>query len=327
HISILIAARNEAHTITRCLQAIEQLHYPKEKIEVLIGDDASTDATRAIIDDFIQDKPNYRCISINSAMGLAKGKANVLAQLSRLATSDYFFYTDADIAVPPQWVTAMLASLDPGTGVVTGTTTIAGKSLFARLQAMDWVYALGLMQVLTDLGLPVSTMGNNMLLTRQAYEATGGYEQIRFSVTEDVAIFNQVIKRGFGFRNLFHNSVLAFSEPAATLPDLLRQRRRWMRGSMHLPFYMVLILVLHAAYYPVWLPFFVHTSFAIMMGVFALKLLLQSIYLRICLKRLHLPLPSWWLYFLFELYLVFTSVLLILFFFMPSGVSWKGRKY
>ena len=58
-ISILIAARNEEHTILRCLSAIHNLHYPKEKTEVLIGNDGSTDNTLAVINDFIRDKPNY----------------------------------------------------------------------------------------------------------------------------------------------------------------------------------------------------------------------------------------------------------------------------
>ncbi|MFT2008845.1 glycosyltransferase [Pontibacter sp. 13R65] len=326
-VSILIAARNEEHTILRCLQAIDRLRYPKEKLEVIIGDDASTDGTLAVVEDYIQDKPHYKCLTITGTMGMAKGKGNVLAHLAKVATTDLFFYTDADIAVPEDWITAMLATMQPDTGVVTGVTTIAGNNLFARLQSLDWVYALGLMQVVTDLGFPVSTMGNNMLLTRKAYEATGGYEQIKFSVTEDVAIFNKVLKKGFGFRNLYAPQVLASSEPADSLPTLLKQRRRWMRGAMHLPFYMVLILVLHSAYYPIWLPFFVHTSFGAMMGIFALKLLLQSTYLRLCLKRLELSTPPLWVYLLFELYLIFTSFLLIIYFFLPTGVSWKGRKY
>ena len=44
-ISILIAARNEEHSIERCLAAIDALDYPKDKMEVLVGNDASTDNT------------------------------------------------------------------------------------------------------------------------------------------------------------------------------------------------------------------------------------------------------------------------------------------
>ncbi|MFD2245252.1 glycosyltransferase [Pontibacter ruber] len=325
-VSILIAARNEEHTILRCLKALEQLHYPKDKLEILIGNDGSTDNTRAVIEAFIQDKPYYTCISITDTIGQARGKANVLAQLAHHATTDYFLYTDADIAVPPNWVQAMLSEVKVNVGVVTGITTIEGNSFFARLQAMDWLYALGLMQVVSDLKLPVSTMGNNMLLTRKAYEAVGGFENIRFSLTEDVAIFNQVLKQGFSFRNIYDRSVLALSTPALTFSDFLHQRKRWMRGSMHLPFYMVLILVLHSAYYPVLLPFFAYTSVGVMLTIFVFKLLLQSLYINICLRRVGQPVP-WWLYIAFEFYMVISSIILIVYFFLPSKIRWKGRKY
>ncbi|WP_114782319.1 glycosyltransferase [Botryobacter ruber] len=325
-VSILIAARNEEKTIRRCLQAIEKLDYPKEKIEVLIGDDASTDATRAVVEAFIQDKPNYTCISIRETIGLARGKANVLAHLAKKATTNFYFCTDADIAVPPQWIRTMLAQVQENTGIVTGVTTITGKSLFARLQQVDWVYALGLMQVISDMGRPVSTMGNNMLITREAYEAVGGFENLEFSVTEDVVIFKHVLKEGFDFSNIYDRNVLAWSLPAGTLKNFLHQRRRWMRGSMQLPLYMKLILIMHAAYYPVWLPFFAYVSASTFFAVFGLKLVLQSLYIHICYKRLQLR-PPWHLYLLFELYMIVSSVILILYFFMPGGVRWKGRTY
>jgi len=57
-VSILIAARNEERYILHCLRAIERLDYPKEQLEVLVGDDGSTDKTRALVEDFIRDKPS-----------------------------------------------------------------------------------------------------------------------------------------------------------------------------------------------------------------------------------------------------------------------------
>ncbi|WP_242918475.1 glycosyltransferase [Pontibacter liquoris] len=326
YISILIAARNEEHTIIRCLQAIEQLRYPKEKIEVLIGDDASTDATRAVVEAFIRDKPNYSCLPITQTVGITRGKANVLAQLARKATSEFFFYTDADIAVPAYWVQAMLEQLQEGVCVVTGITTTTTERLFDRIQMLDWLYSLGLMQVVSDVGYPVSTMGNNMLLRREAYEQAGGYENIAFPITEDVAIFNKVMEHGWKARNIYDRSVLAISTPAGSFAQFLSQRRRWMRASMHLPFYMVIIFLLHGAYYPVLLPFFIYTSVKVALAIFASKLLLQSVFAAICLRRLGLRVP-WWLYILFELYLILSTLILIVLFFLPLKISWKGRQY
>jgi cellulose synthase/poly-beta-1,6-N-acetylglucosamine synthase-like glycosyltransferase len=325
-ISILIAARNEEHTIIRCLSAIEALTYPKEKIEVLIGNDASTDNTLAIVEEFIRDKPNYSCITITENIGNTRGKANVLAQLTHHATTDYFFYTDADIAVPKNWVQKMLSAMTEKVGVVTGITTITGNHFFHKMQALDWLYALGLVQVVSDKGLPVTTMGNNMLLRREAYESVGGFEGIKFSITEDIAIFNEILRKGWDFRNIYSRDVLALSLPAANFVQYINQRKRWMSGSMHLPLYMAVIFVLHAAYYPVLIPFFAYTSVAVMGSIFMLKLILQSIFLHICLRRLNLAVP-WFYYVLFELYLVVSSVMLIIYFFIPVKTVWKGRKY
>lgn len=325
-ISILIAARNEEHTILRCLNAIDALEYPKDKVEVLIGDDDSDDNTRAIVDNYISGKPNYRCITITENMGLARAKANVLAHLARLATTDLFFYTDADIAVPPAWVQSMLAPLTPEVGVVTGITTISGPKLTDKLQSLDWIYSLGLVQVVSDIGLPVTSMGNNMLLRREAYEQTGGFENIPFSITEDIVVFNEVLKHGWQFRNIYSCGALALSLPASNLYSYLHQRKRWMSGTLHLPYYMAAIFVLHAAYYPVLLPFFLYTSVATMAGVFVLKFMFQSVFIYGCLRRLRLSVP-WWLYILFEIYLVISSVIMIIFFLLPSKTYWKGRKY
>ncbi|MEJ8803366.1 glycosyltransferase [Pontibacter sp. H249] len=326
HISILIAARNEEHTITRCLTAINALNYPKDKIEVLIGNDGSTDRTLEAIEAFIHDKPNYTCITITETIGQLKGKQNVLAQLSRMATSDFFFYTDADIAVPPTWLKGMLSALKEGVGVVTGITTTQEHNLFARLQALDWLYALGLMQVVSDLNLPVTAMGNNMLLRRKAYDDVGGFESIAFSITEDIAIFNKILEKGWSYRNVYSSEVLALSTPAIGFNQFIHQRKRWMKGSMHLPVYMVIILILHSAYYPVLLPFGFHTSAGVVFAVFIVKLLMQSLYLHVCLRRLGRS-AAWWEYFIFEIYLVITSIVLLVFYYLPVKTIWKGREY
>ena len=44
-VSILIAARNEEKNILSCLTALSRLNYPKDKYEVLVGNDGSEDNT------------------------------------------------------------------------------------------------------------------------------------------------------------------------------------------------------------------------------------------------------------------------------------------
>jgi cellulose synthase/poly-beta-1,6-N-acetylglucosamine synthase-like glycosyltransferase len=325
-VSILVAVRNEEAQIIRCLEAISRLHYPAEKIEVLLGDDASTDKTADLIRAFIRDKPQFRYLLIGEQLGQARGKANVLAHLARAAASDFFFITDADISLPPDWIRRMLAGLQPATGIVTGITTVGGQGLFPRMQALDWLHALGLMQVVSDLGFPVSSMGNNMLITRQAYEATGGYENLPFSLTEDVQLFQAVMQQGFKSKNIFDAGTLAVSTPVPSAAALWQQRKRWMVGVPYLPWYMILLVGAYASFYGFSLAMALFVSWQVALLLFFCKLLVQTTFIHSCLRRIGLQMPLGVLL-LFEFYLIFVSLITVSFFLLPAKISWKGREY
>ena len=326
-VSILIAARNEEATIARCLLAVRQLAYPPELIEVLVGDDASTDRTRAVAEETMRDYAGeFRCLTITAHLGLARGKANVLAHLTRAATTDYFCITDADIAVPPTWLHGLLAPATPGVGTVTGLTVVQGPRLFDKLQGLDWLLSLGLVQVVSDWGVPVTAMGNNMLVTRAAYEAVGGYERLPFSVTEDYALFKAVVGQGFGFRNVFRPEVLAVSLPMPTLRALLHQRRRWLRGVEALPWWLQANLLIYGAFHLMLLPLWWVAGPGAVLGVWLGKMALQGLLAHLCFRRVGLRAPLLLLP-AFELYTIGISIGLTLFRLLPLSFDWKGRKY
>ncbi|MCB2379041.1 glycosyltransferase [Hymenobacter sp. BT635] len=326
-VSILIAARNEEAAIARCLAAIRQLSYPPELVEVLLGDDASTDQTRAVAEQAMQGyKGRFRCLTITETLGSARGKANVLAHLARVATSEFFFITDADIAVPAGWIQALLPFARPEVGTVTGLTVVHGPRLFDRLQGLDWLQSLGLVQVVSDLGRPVTAMGNNMLVTRAAYEATGGYEQLPFSVTEDFELFRAVLARGFTFRNVYRPEALAFSLPIGTPRRLLHQRRRWLRGVEALPWWLQSGLIFYAMFYPLLLVLAWVAGPLAALSVLGIKIALQGLLAYGCYRRAGLRMP-WHLLPAFELYTVALTLGLAVFRLLPVSFDWKGRLY
>jgi len=329
-VSILIAARNEEAAIGRCLTAIRGLDYPAHLIEVLLGDDASTDQTATVAEAAMAGYAgHFRCLRITDTLGKARGKANVLAHLTRAAATDYFLITDADIAVPATWVTGLLTptwTAGRPVGTVTGLTVVRGPRLFDQLQGLDWLLSLGLVQMVSDLGLPVTAMGNNMLVTRAAYEATGGYEQLPFSVTEDYELFKAVLARGFTFRNIFSPQVLAFSLPIATPTALLHQRRRWLRGVEALPLWLQGGLVFYAGFYPM-LALLAWTVGPLpALAVLAGKMLLQGTLAHLCFRRAGLHL-RWTLLPAFELYTLVLTLGLALFRLLRFRFDWKGRQY
>lgn len=326
-VSILIAARDEAAALPRCLASLRALRYPAGLLEVLVGDDGSTDGTAAVAEAAMRGfGGQFRVIPITENRGQARGKANVLAHLARLATTEYFFITDADISLPATWITGLLAHAGPGVGTVTGITAVRGPRPFHQLQGIDWLLSLSMVQVVSDLGRPVTAMGNNMLVTRAAYEATGGYEALPFSVTEDFALFQAVLAAGFGFRQVFEAGIRADSLPMPSWAALLRQRQRWLRGVAGLPLRLRLELLFFSGFWPALAGVAVLAGPAVAGCVWGGKLLVQGALAAAAHRRAGLRLP-WHLLPLFELYTLALTVAIAGFQLFGGAVVWKGRRY
>ncbi|MDO7848080.1 glycosyltransferase [Hymenobacter sp. M29] len=326
-VSILIAARDEELALPRCLASLRQLNYPAELLEILVGDDASTDRTAAVAEAAMQGfVSSFRVIPITDNLGEARGKANVLAHLARHATTEYFFITDADIHLPASWIEALLEHAAPGVGTVTGITAVRGPRLFHQLQGIDWLLSLSLVQVVSEQGRPVTAMGNNMLVTRAAYEATGGYEALPFSVTEDFALFQAAVARGFGFRHVFSAEARADSLPMPSWAALLKQRRRWLRGVEALPLRLRLQLLVFSGFWPALVGLAWVAGVGPALAVWAGKVLVQGTLAYLGHRRAGLRL-HWWLLPLFEFYTLALTFSIIGFQVFGGAVVWKGRRY
>lgn len=325
-VSILVAARNEERKIEACMDALTRLSYPKEKTEILIGDDDSDDRTAGIVKAFAQKHSNVRLFAISKNIGTAQGKANVLAHLAREAKGQYYFITDADILVPHDWIQSLLRHFKSGIGIVSGCTMSRPESFLGKAQQLDWLFAFGMMKVVSDRNIPVTAVGNNMAIHREAYESTGGYENIPFSVTEDQELFLQVIKQKWGFKNLMNAECLAHTEPVESWKELLKQRRRWMKGAMKIPFILLLCLFLQGIALPMLILMIWKLPVAGLI-LWVCKIFLQQIFLSFCFNRVEekYKFPSHVL--IFELYSMLLSPVVVLNYFFTRKIEWKGRVY
>ncbi|GAB4024070.1 glycosyltransferase [Spirosoma koreense] len=324
-VSILIAARNEEASILACLRTITQLSYPPQLLEVLIGSDQSTDRTDALVAEFIADKPGFQLIRISENKSGLAGKANVLAQLAQRAQGELFFFTDADTQVPVDWISHLSQPFTGKIGICTGVTLPEGPKLFHKLQTVDWLYNLTLTHLLSSLGIPVTAMGNNMAVSRVAYEAVGGYEALPFSIVEDYTLFRAIVGCGFDFRNLLDETVLARTQPVDTFRPFFQQRKRWMRGASDLPAWMVAALYAQYLAGPILL-LIAWVSPIAALGLYLTRLFGQTMVLSFGISRLRRT--SLWAYaLLFEIYQLVMGPLSVLFYLLPAPIEWKGRKY
>lgn len=325
-VSVLVAARDEAATVAGCLTALAALESPFGGYEVLIGNDDSADETAQIVANFSADKPHFRLINIPpGSTTRLNGKARVLAELARHATGKFLFITDADVQVPPTWLTGMLAEFGPETGIVTGTTLVVGRSIWARLQALDWLLAFGLIELATYLKWPLTGSGNNMALRRTAYDAVGGFDAMPFSVVEDYTLFQAIVGMGFGFGHRLGPDVLAETLPAPTLGTYLQQRKRWMYGAFSLP----PLLVAGVLFQYLLVPFLLLLAlFAPKLAglIYLGKLLFQTTTLLWTLARTNQR-HRWPDVLFFEPYQVISGMACMVYYLLPGPVRWKGRSY
>jgi cellulose synthase/poly-beta-1,6-N-acetylglucosamine synthase-like glycosyltransferase len=323
-ISVLVAARNEDKNLGDCLESILTTDYPADKFEVLVGNDNSDDQTGEVADAFAIRYPQVKSYTIVKHRIDGNGKANVLAQLADRAKGDFLFITDADIKVSKKWFKSMLLGMADGVALVTGTSVVVGTNLLAYMQQIDWLFATAMLKVVSDLGVPVTTMGNNMMIRRSAYEEIGGYAALPFSVTEDLELFNH-IKEKYSTVNLFNPLVLNQSKPEKSLSDLLIQRKRWMHGAFELPAPMIFLLAMQSSFFLILIGLlFINPIY--MLGALAFKFVLRYIFVSMVVNKLNDKVNIFGSL-IFEFYTGIFSMVSLIYYFIPGPIIWKGRKY
>lgn len=253
-VSVIVALRDEAALLPACLQALQQLDYPAGKLEILLVDDASIDGSSAILNDFCTRHAQARCIRLEAGQKELPGKAGAVYAAMPLCRGEVILETDADCLVPAGWIRTMLASMDEGTGMVCGFTWLqwqppgeapaAAGARFAAIQALDWLFLLGIAAAAIRRGKPLSWMGNNMAFRRCAYDAVGGYAALGPSLIEDFALLDAISRRSpWRVAVSADPSAAVRSSPVHTLAGLYRQRRRWALGIRQVRLFGQLLMV------------------------------------------------------------------------------------
>ena len=101
----IVPAFNEEKSIKETLISLLNLDYPKNKIEIIIVNDGSTDRTKEIVEDVIKSNPSREIILINQKN---KGKGRAMNKGLRKARGEFFACLDADSFVAPDALKVML---------------------------------------------------------------------------------------------------------------------------------------------------------------------------------------------------------------------------
>ncbi len=320
-VTVLLPARNEEKVIARCIRSIVQQEYPTNKIQILVGNDGSTDGTAALVEEFIKKGTDLQLLSIAPPTNHLKGKAHVLNELCKKAKGSVLLFTDADMCLPSTWIQTMVGGANnKNVGVVNGVTMVDNS----WIQNLEWLRALGMIKVVNDLGGSSSSMGNNMLVRKEAYDKVGGYEGLPFSITEDFELYQHIKKAGYQSVQLMQPEVLGHTLPMEGVLALLNQRKRWMQGAVALPVYMRGLLALQMLAVPSALVLLVLWPYA---GVVVLThLIMRMGFLKSIKNKLGLKL-NFFQVLIFELFAWTIPLFTLIYYILPFKVEWKERAY
>ena len=325
-VTVIVAARDEEANILRCIQSLNNCIYDEKKLEIIIVNDHSSDATGQIIEDFIKDKPKFKTILPAEGKGDLTGKANAIHNGVLIAKGEIILSTDADCSVSPAWIKTIASYFTKDVSFVGGYTSQTDEKVFYGMQSVDFIYLLTVAGGAMNFGKPLSCIGNNMAYRKDLYWKVGGYEQIPFTVTEDFQLL-MAIHKIKEYKTIYpmDEEALVVSMPCKNYNELYRQKKRWGVGGLEsdIAGFMVMAVGFLANLGVLLLPLFFSTVslYLALFKIFTDFYFIYPVYRKLNLK---LKLRD---FFAFEIYFT-VYVLLLPFIVLPNRkVKWKGRVY
>ena len=192
-LSIIVPARDEERQIETCVRSLLAQEYPN--FEVVVVDDCSHDGTRAILDRIALEDERLIVVGGEPLPQGWVGKPWALEQGMRAARGTWLLSTDADtehepLAAGSALVYAVKHRLD-ALSLLTDQTMV-GPAERLVLPSILWIiaFAVGGLDDVNDPLKPDAALFNGqfVLMTRDAYEAIGGYAALRGEVAEDLEL-------------------------------------------------------------------------------------------------------------------------------------------
>ncbi|GAB2987714.1 bifunctional polysaccharide deacetylase/glycosyltransferase family 2 protein [Nocardioides montaniterrae] len=219
-VTVIMPAYNEAAGIEAAVRSVVASTHP---VEVIVVDDGSTDETAAIVEGLGLE--NVRLIVQENG-----GKPTALNTGVAAASHDLVVMVDGDTVFDPETVATLVQPFaDPGVGAISGNAKVLNRGgLLGRWQHIEYVLGFNLDRRLFDVGQCMPTVpGAIGAFRRQALLDVGGVSTD--TLAEDTDLTMALCRDGW--RVVYEEHAIAWTEAPATLGSLWKQRYRWSYGT------------------------------------------------------------------------------------------------
>lgn len=235
-ISVVIATRNRQALLSQTLDSLASQDWPADRLEVIVADNGSTDATPAVVGSLAR-----RCGAplVRYLFVATPGKSAAVNEALAIVTGDLVVLTDDDVRAEPDWLTRLVTAFDE-----TGAHFVAGRVKPAWESAPpEWLspalYGVIAVPENGDERVPIAAtqhrvmpIGANMAVRREVVQRIGGLRADlgkldgSLRTGEDHEFFLRMLRAGFS----------GVYEPTAVVHHRVgteRLDRRYFRRWLH----------------------------------------------------------------------------------------------
>ena len=213
-VSLIVAAHDEEGVIGRRVRDALALDYPRDRLQIIVASDGSTDGTvgtaRAAGADLVLDLPRG-------------GKVTALNAAVERSSGDVLAFSDANSFWRPDALRLLVARLaDPKVGYVCGQVRFDGAGA-ANEEGLYWRYEMAVRELESELAGVTAGNGAINAVRRDAYiflEPTRG---------QDISFPYELVKRGW--LPVYAPEAVARERLAATIGGEFARKRRMMAGA------------------------------------------------------------------------------------------------
>ena len=225
-ISIIVPAYNEGLLMERALSSLMNLDYPE--YQVVVVDDGSKDDTlaRAVAWEGRRGPVEVKVVTKRNG-----GKASALNAGIAASKHPFILCMDADSYLHPKTLLRAIEHFgDPSVGAVAGNVKVENRGkIITKLQSFEYIEGLNLPRRAQGFVAAVNIVpGPVGMFRREALEEVGGYDTDTFA--EDADLTLKMISAGW--RVVYEDGAIAWSEAPERWIDLCQQRYRWTRGIL-----------------------------------------------------------------------------------------------
>ncbi len=224
-VSIIIPVYNEEKYLKKCVESVTGSNYPKQKLEILIIDDGSTDETPKIGKELSKKYENVKYFRKDNS-----GKADSLNYGIKKARGEIIGVLDADTFVDRNAIKNQVWHIVNGADAVTGVAKVynVNKNILTKLQNVEYLFTAFVRKVLEGIDSIYVTPGTLSMYKSIVLKKVGGFDVNNLLEDQEIAMRLQSLN--YKIESCLESVV--YTVVPETFTELLKQRERWHRGGL-----------------------------------------------------------------------------------------------